>query len=84
MRQNRGQGSIKVDAYLSLLRFMRAHIDHATSDLFSRSRIAQSEQLSSRTIAPRAFTVTVRVSSETGLFSAPSSRTITETLAMTR
>jgi len=37
-----------------------------------------------RIIAPWAFTVAVRVSSETDLLSAPSARTITETFTMTR
>ena len=40
----------KVDTDLSLLRFMRAHIDHPTSDLFSRSRIAKRKQLPDRDV----------------------------------
>ena len=46
MRQNPGAWVHEVDAYLSLLRFMRAHIDPPTSDRFSGSRISKSEQLS--------------------------------------
>ena len=80
----------KIDAYLCFLCLMGAVIDDPTSDLFSRSRIAKSEQLSDRNLRPRgiiapcAFTVTVRVSSEMDLLSDPSARTVTETFTMTR
>ena len=80
----------KVDAYLSLRRFMRADIDHARRHAIS-SPVLELRRVSNcpietfkpnKIMAPCAFTVTVRVSSETGLLSASPARTITETFTI--
>ncbi len=80
----------KIDSDFFLLPEMRIDIGNATEHLFSALCVPKRQQLPHRhlwvrtIIAPCAFTVMVRVSSEMILSSAPCDNTTTETFNMTR
>jgi len=90
MRQNRGQGFMKSTP--TCLFSDSCGLTYTTRQAIS-SPVVELRRVSdcpidtfnpNRIMAPCAFTVTVRVSSEIGLLSVPSARTFTDTFTMTR